>query len=151
MLGQLLAEQAAALNVEGGVDRFVRNLHRRLLWIFLLQGARNLLRRPVQLETSHDLGPQLGMECQLGRLRPPASTQRCLLGSAGSIALSAPVPGQPSRDFLSLLQAESNLRPLPRPWLNPAGRTNVGSDRLHVQAHMASDSGPRLASLSSPP
>src|SRR6266705_4245612 len=98
MLGQLLAEQAAALNVERDVDRFVRNLHRRLFWIFLLQGAGNLWRRPVELETSPDLGPQLGMECQLGRLRPPASTQRSLLGSASSIALTSPVPGHLTRD-----------------------------------------------------
>src|SRR5258708_8029572 len=57
VLGQLPAQQATALNVEREVDRLVRNLHRRLPWIFLLQSARNLLRRPVRLEANHHPRP----------------------------------------------------------------------------------------------
>src|SRR5712692_8191570 len=123
MLGQLLAEQAAALNVEGGVDRFVRNLHRRLLWIFLLQGARNLLRRPVQLETSHDLGPQLGMECQLGRLRPPALP---ILDAIARSELAAANPREISSRSCRLRAICDLFRG--RGWIPPAARTWARTD-----------------------
>src|ERR1700694_3597503 len=173
--GQLLAQQAAALNVEREVDRFVGNLHRRLPWIFLLQRARDLLRRPVRLETNDHLRPQPRVDRQLGRLGPPTSIQRRLLGIAGSIVLTSPIPGhlardgrgrpsnpnrnraqrvrhrQSARDLFSLLQAERNSRPLAWPGSYTANVVDVVSDRLDVPPHVASDSRPRLTSRSSGP
>src|SRR5260370_18425241 len=61
VLGQLLAKQAAALNVEREVDRLVRNLHRGFPRMFLLQQAGNLLRRPVQLNTTPHFSPHLAI------------------------------------------------------------------------------------------
>src|SRR5258708_4470647 len=175
VLGQLLAEEAPALNVEGEVDRLVRNLHRRLPWIFLLQRARNLLWRPVRLETGYHLRPQPRVDRQLGRLGPSASIERRLLGIVSSIVLTSPIPGhlardrrgrpsnpngnraqrvrrrQAARDLFSLLQAERHSRPLPRPGPNAACLMYMGTERAGVPTHVASDSGPRLTSCSSRP
>src|SRR4029077_5291536 len=93
MLGELLTKQAAALNVEREVDRLVRNLHRRLAWIFLLQEARNLLWGPILLEKSYHLGPQVRLDCQLRRLGASPSMKCRPLGTARSIAPASEIPG----------------------------------------------------------
>src|SRR5258708_37109377 len=161
VLGQLPAQQAAALNVEREVDRLVRTLHRRLPWIFLLQRPRNLLRRRVVLETNRHLRPQPRVDRQLGRLGPPTSIQRRLLSIASSIVLTAPIPGhlspdprtrpsdtnrnraqrvrrrQAAGDLFSLLQAERSSRLLARPGPYAASVVDVVSDRLDVPPHVA--------------
>src|SRR5260370_17886589 len=58
---------------------------------------------------------------------------------------------QTARDLLSLLQAERNSRPLPRPGSNPARLMDVVAERARVPPHVARDSGPRLTSRSTHP
>src|ERR1700691_5859696 len=89
LCSQFLLQHAAGPNEEAAIDRFVRYLHVLVGCDFLLQPARDLLRRPLQRELLRHAPSQLPVQRQttrLGAQRPlpstPISTPTARGGSA---------------------------------------------------------------------
>ena len=54
MLHKLFFQRAAGLHIKASIDRLVRHLQRLVMRVAAFQPARDLLRRPLQLEFRHN-------------------------------------------------------------------------------------------------
>ena len=129
VLGQFAAQLAAALHVEGAVDRLVRGLHRLIVGEVLARGGGDLLGAELALQPGlrgrpqrlmlelAPLGPsRLGLGGRLGRHRPVLAAAPSRRPRAALLPPDrGPMPAQPPGDLgigEAGGQAARNLLPL---------------------------------------
>src|SRR6266550_5302567 len=83
--GQFSTQLAAALDIEGLVDRLVRHAHLRLLRELQPQPAADLFRAPSSAKTVRDRLPQPRVLCDLAPLRPTPAPSSPTLRSPGPV------------------------------------------------------------------
>ena len=155
-------------DVDGPVDRLVRDLHRAVVREVEPERGRDLLRGPVQLETLQHRIPQRWVRFQPGRLRLSGPSGCRNIGTNRAVASSSAVAsdllrhrgrrppkvprdrprGQPrcdpSRDLLPLNSGQ--MQPMPHPLRRPdtAMPDQEAAHLLPLQANVTSDQAQRL-------